>query len=537
VTAPFQCARWAEGDTAVQARLAEALESNSVVWEPVQEGRDRHVFRAELEESGGHVLPVILKVRQQRRGIRRVRDAFGDLLGRGPTNREWRALTQANDHGLPGPQPLAWASGSEGTTALFMRECGERALLDEFERVGTSEAESLTRALADLVHALHHTGFVHGDLHLGNLRVSDSSAERSLSFVDLQKFRATQSERARLADWARLAFSLERATGNPALAELLCHRSGLGNALSAARIAFLADHQRGRARRRLTTGDARLSQLAELEIVDATTGAPGQLVGLRDHDVPAALIEAAMGPGKPEVVGRPRREGRVEIHRVVVGGRPLIRKHTRNPGLRRALADLFRGSPAARAFRRGQRDRLISDRSAPALAFLERRRLGLPLESWLFMDEVGEHDLDQYRPRTPQEAESIAREVARWLAAQHLQGLGHRDAKGGNLRLTIDAPTASAPSPKPQLWFVDLEDLTGPASISISTRQKALVQLNASLSDELYPNEARKRALVDYAEALPFEASIEEVIKTIARESRARGHRWRGVPHDEQSEA
>ena len=414
------------GDPERQKQFARALEAADAEWEPLKESRDRRVLSLDLKESDGSPLPLILKVYQQRRGMRRLRDIVAGNFGGGPAAREWRALSSAHASGLPVPEPFAWARGEDESAAVFMRACGDCSLLDEIEATSQferpAEREVLAQSIAKLVHTIHNAGFVHGDLHVGNLRVSHAASGPTTRCLDLQKFRRTTSERARLADWARLAFSLERMSGEDALVHAFHEASKRGADLDAARIAFLADHQRGRARRRLIASGGPLGRNKAVRIASPNDGQKSMLMGFRDRDIPAATLEAAMEPSDSMPVGAPRKDGRVEVHRVVVGERALIRKHTRRQGLRRSIADVFRGSPAARAFRRGQRDRLISDRAADALGFVERRRFGFPVESWLFLSEVGDHDLDHYVPRSPEEAESIALAVVRWLAAQHQRG-------------------------------------------------------------------------------------------------------------------
>jgi hypothetical protein len=121
----------------------------------------------------------------------------------------------------------------------------------------------------------------------------------------------------------------------------------------------------------------------------------------------------------------------------------------------------------------------------------------------------------------------IATAVATWIADQHARGLGHRDAKAGNIRLRL-SKQAQGDGTQVELWWVDLEDLRGPAPIKKRQRMKSLVQLNASLPDAFYDPGTRRRALETYCDRLPFDEAVDRLIPTLVRESLARNHRWRG---------
>jgi tRNA A-37 threonylcarbamoyl transferase component Bud32 len=215
-----------------------------------------------------------------------------------------------------------------------------------------------------------------------------------------------------------------------------------------------------------------------------------------------------------------RRTERVRVHEMEAWDRRVVTKRIRAGSPLRVLADRFRGSAAARAFRLARADQLISDRAAPALAYIDLRRRGWPVESWLLMERVGEEDLDQLVPGDAGEAHHIAAALGRWLAEQHAIGLSHRDLKGGNIRVGRDARSI-------RFWLVDLQELTGPAILSDDARIEALTQLNASLANEAFDAASRRAALAAYTERLPFSRPREEIARQIAERSLARHHRFR----------
>ena len=208
-------------------------------------------------------------------------------------------------------------------------------------------------------------------------------------------------------------------------------------------------------------------------------------------------------------------------------------KWTAAGGLGDRLVACWRGSRAARAFRKGSREQLLLGRSARPLAYLEERTGGLPGASWLVLERVGNADLDRIRPATPGDARALALAFGDWLAELHALGLGHADLKGSNLRVgSRDGSAAALPDGAVhEFWLLDLEDLIGPAAQRDEARLTALAQLNASLPDEHFDRAARETALARYLARLPFEnpqLGFEGARREIARRSLARGHRWRG---------
>ena len=98
-----------------------------------------------------------------------------------------------------------------------------------------------------------------------------------------------------------------------------------------------------------------------------------------------------MPTGTPSRKGGPRviQHGpRSSVTRVEVGGVRVVLKQWQRRGPWRLAADRLRGSPAARAWRGGVGLRARRIGAAVPYAFLERRRLGLPVASWLLLEDL-----------------------------------------------------------------------------------------------------------------------------------------------------
>jgi len=538
---------WLAGDPSPEIRSAieRALAAGLTKATLLQKSVHRSVHRIELPSprdatsssaTGGPALA--LKIHHGATGRHRTREALKRLAHRSPARLEWRAHTALFRAGVAVAAPRAWgrlANGDEILVSDFLIGPRPGEMRDPGVR-SDDPSPQLTDAIADAVGTLHRAGFRHGDLHLGNLRL----VEGRIHLLDLQRARPIRSPRDRLRDLAQFELSLARAGWTPAARMALRDRLGVEPEFDRILRRFLRDHLRGRARRVLRPGrdwarvrigrrrGLRETALAESDLVAIlATAQASEASEASEESADSEAAEAAPS----ESTSHTRRQGRVRIQTIESGGRTVVVKRFEVGLSRRALADLVRGAPAARAFRRGQAHRLLAQRTARPLAYLEEARFGLPIRSWLVMEKVGDFDLDAYRPASPELARRLAIQLGQWLADGHAWGLAHRDLKGSNLRIerTGDAT---------RFWLIDLEDLSkGPVELSREARLGALGQLNASLPDEAFDAAARMTALEHYRARLPFStdsaaaldgSDLRSLAAEIARRSLARGHHWRG---------
>lgn len=188
-------------------------------------------------------------------------------------------------------------------------------------------------------------------------------------------------------------------------------------------------------------------------------------------------------------------------------------------GLCGALADRLRGSPARRAWRAGIGLAALGIRAPGPLAFLERRRFGLPFASVLVQEDLCPA-LRADAPGPEIDPSERLGALVRLALALHGSGAAHADFTAGNLLLTRERGGLVA-------YAVDLEDVRFPRRLRDASRVRALAQLNASLPDWI-PDALRRRALRCYATWLPFRAPILRVEGRVALESLARRHHWSG---------
>jgi tRNA A-37 threonylcarbamoyl transferase component Bud32 len=389
--------------------------------------------------------------------------------------------------------------------------------LEEALAAPRAERSRVLARLGEAAAELHRAGFVHGDLHQGNVRVVGGEPV----LLDLQHARRGRRGAARLADLGQLDYSLwERAS----LADRVRLRAAALGARrpfdEAARRALRAvgraadararAHARSRTRRALRPGRA----YAEARV--------GALRGLRVRELGAealaALVDAqaaARNAGDARVL---KDDGRAALSRLAAGSQPVVLKEALFRGLGRSLADLLRGSPGRRAWRAGHGLRARGVGAALPLAFLEERRFGLPLRSLVVLEDL--HPAPDGLEASARDPEAALDALVALALRLHRRGVHHGDLKCTNVHLT------GAGSWRAQL--VDLEGVRFPDRISDAARVEALAQLNASLPDAV-PAGLRRRAFDRYGAALPFARPRSAVLAEVVSRSLARRHRWTGA--------
>jgi tRNA A-37 threonylcarbamoyl transferase component Bud32 len=507
-------ARWRSGEAGVRAALERWLAAGAGAGPGARVLRDNPRRRiVQLAAPGGDLLVKHFRVASGRHPWRERAKA---LLGRGQAEREERALRALRAAGVPVAEPLALGVLPGGDALLVLRFL-DGVPLEDALAAPPRERRTLLLRLGAAVAALHRAGFVHGDLHLGNVFV----AEGAPVLLDLQHARATRSPRPRLADLGQLDYSLWERLGRAdrlrlraaALGVARPFDEGAGQALRAAGRAAerrAAQHARSRTRRALRPGRAfaaaQVGTLRGLRVRELGEGELGLLV---------AFHEAAQARGGEEVL---KADGRGRLSRLDSGRRKVVVKETPARGAPRALADALRGSPGRRAWRAGHGLRARGIGAAQPLAFLEERRRGLPGRSLVVLEDLRPAPDALEASRTDPEAALDA--LLRLVVRLHRRGVDHGDLKCTNVHLVGPAPFRAE--------LVDLEGVRFRSALPEAARLEALAQLNASLPDAV-PAAARRRAFARYCAALPFEGGRAAALAEVVARSLARRHRWTGA--------
>ena len=201
--------------------------------------------------------------------------------------------------------------------------------------------------------------------------------------------------------------------------------------------------------------------------------------------------------------------------------RPMLVKEFVRGGWARRLADVFRGSPARRAWLGGYGLQAHRIGAATPLAFLERRRFGVPVASTLVLEDL--------RPALPADAidaqgaaaVELVDALARLALQLHTRGVEHGDLKASHVWL-------ARRDGRLETKLIDLEGVRFPRKLSDASRLRALAELNASLPDSI-PDAPRCRAFAIYAALLPFRVPAQQALRDLVARSLAREHRWTGA--------
>ena len=251
---------WLAGDETLRATLEAAIEG-ATPGAVIAETPRRRVVQLPAEDAAQ---PLVLKhfLAGPASPARLTNRAnWKRALGRSAATREWRALDALAAQNLPAPTPRAHARrGNEEWVA--MDYVSSRPLADRLRSAPATDRRALIDELGRVLRRLRGAGIAHGDLHHGNVLLSEDGEP---VLVDWQRARLTRSLRAHARDLASLEFSLAR-LGLSRSDRLRLRRAALGGAATRGALlaageraeTFAHDHYRGRTRRSRSEGSGQL---------------------------------------------------------------------------------------------------------------------------------------------------------------------------------------------------------------------------------------------------------------------------------------
>ncbi len=321
--------------------LGESHEALEILREKA--GR-RRIARGRLATGAG----CFLKHYPPGQSHHRVRDALKQWIDLTPAAREFAALRRLHAAGIGVPEPLAYYRFPNGERVLVTRLLEGEPLRRAIDRPPT-ERRHLLEAVGRLVARLHAAGFVHRDLHRGNVWVTPDGPVlldcpavlplrlRWLRRQDLGKLDASLARWLSLADRVRLR-AAALAVVRPFSPDARRKIRALGDASDERR----RTHLRSRTRRALRPG----------RLYARLLSAAGR--GMRLRTVDEAILRTAIDG---------REDAGASLGVMRFPGRALP---TWGPG----------SSPARRMWLAGQGLRARGIGAPPVLAFVEERRLG-----------------------------------------------------------------------------------------------------------------------------------------------------------------
>jgi hypothetical protein len=238
-----------------------------------------------------------------------------------------------------------------------------------------------------------------------------------------------------------------------------------------------------------------------------------------EHEIASAL-EA--GRGVPdESVGRVlKSDRRAQVTEIRTDCGRWIVKDYRAGGFLRRAADLFRGSPARRAWLAGHGLRARNIGTATPIAYVERRAWGVPIASAVVLEDLQALKAADRCDAGWAEDREVVDAIVRLAIRLHRCRVAHGDLKASHVLLERGDDGIEG-------RLIDLEGVRFRRRLSDRARIRALAELNASLPDRI-PAELRCRAFGRYAAALPFDCDTHHALRRIVAISLARQHRWTG---------
>jgi len=486
-------------------------------------------------------------------GPNAVREHIKRRFRRGAARREWRALGRLHAAGVAVPRPLGFARLADGDDILVEAYVPGPSFQCWLAAAGP-EKRAMSTAVGHLAFSLHAAGWLHHDLHPGNIVIGPKGPV----LIDFQRSRpirspgSTGSLRARTRELGRLDRALAR-FGFSICDRLRFRRAALG--LSGppqpeARTALRRIERAGRAaaRRHHRNLDRRCTRPSRdfLRVrLDEGTGlrvsrftAAQAQSAIRAHCLAFGreLHPDALGTHEPPSLDGHARilkaDERTRISEVMVEGMGLsvgvgdhgrvVVKEVTKRGFIRGLADLLRGSPARRAWRAGHGLAARGVVAATPLSYVERWRLGRGRRAFVILEHIGSCGADQPESLPAFSTAALAKALYSLLIELREADIHHADLKANNIRLRQRDDGLQAA-------LIDLEDVRFPRRLSNEQQLSQLVTLNASIADPHLSAPERQHLLRRYIARAPLGRPFEEARRLITKRSLERRHVWRAT--------
>jgi len=425
---------------------------------------------------------------------------------------EWRVGRWLDEAGIATAIPLAMAERRRGVlqdAALVTREIKDAVHLNEYVEehlVGDAARDLLRHELFDrlvrIVRRMHDRGFVHNDLHGGNILVTGPADASVVHIIDLHSVsryeRRTPPAGKRWFDLLKLLHSL-RTCSSPAEREQMCRtyddagsgpsgtrvtallRSGdLSEVLERRLFAMERKRVRSRTRRSLDRSSRHdVTQRAGFRIHHLRTIAVGDLLPLIDAH------RESLRAGGPAVLKDARRSA-LTRQTLSTGGvsRSVVVKEYRCASLSTRLKALVRRPRPISAWVAGNGLGVRGFDAAQPLALLMKGRGPAMSSAYIVMEDLGEAqrldlialdrfagDLDDARRAEKHRLLDCVANVFRRL---HDEGVYHGDMKAVNLFLREGSGAAS-------VVLADYDRVEFDTPVIPRRRIKNLAQLSASI--------------------------------------------------------
>jgi tRNA A-37 threonylcarbamoyl transferase component Bud32 len=410
---------------------------------------------------------------------------------------EWTAGRALAAAGVPTAVPIAMAERRDGATlvdaALVVPEIADALSLNEFvaRKIDVRPDADALRArlfeeLVKIVRTMHDAGFVHRDLHGGNLLVTGTPDAPRVFVIDLHSVRGPGATSAseRRVDTMKLLHSMRTCSKPTERAEMF---RAWGNGGSD--VALVEDELEGMERRRAAGRTTKsMHRTSRFDVVrrDGVT-----IHHLRTVEASALLAllpahRATLAKGGNDVL---KRGGRSALTRQTLatsaGPRRVVVKEYLVDSAGERLKNAVRTSRAVGSWKNGNGLLVRWFDAAEPIALLLHGRGPAMSQAFLVMEDLGEEsrldlvalakfagELDANGRR---EKRALVLATARLMRSLHAAGVYHGDFKAVNLFVR---PSAKPP----RIVIADYDRVAFVREVSERRRVKNLAQLSASVA-------------------------------------------------------
>lgn len=404
------------------------------------------------------------------------------LLRDTPALREWKKIHQALRLGIPTVKPLAVGRTAQIlpresvlVTELLKETLPVDAYLFGPRRASGSERRRAIQEIAGVVRKAHDAGWRQRDFHLGNILITPEPRAGKIFLIDFQRaeFLRRPADRLRWRDLAvlhggsiaasrsdRLGFLKEYLSVAPRLSVDLriiaaqLERRGL-------RHRFKLWRRRGKRCLADNREFVRIRQDGYCGAARRANGAGGLQRMLRNGSSGINGGEVIKDSRTTTVTVLPISENKIYVKRYNYQGWPY------------ALKDLLRRARARRVWLAANGCVIRGLTVAPPLAYLERRRFGILLESYFMTGGVPGQTLTSWlvlHGGDSRRRRALVGALARFVARMHERRVQNRDLKFDNLIVVQEAPNSFG------LFMVDFDGIAmGP--VSWRARMKNIARL------------------------------------------------------------
>ena len=396
------------------------------------------------------------------------------------------------------------------------------------------EKRILLDKLAQFIRVIHEKGFCHYDLHAGNILIKfkkdqvASDQDYDLYLMDLHcvKILKSISVRKRIFNLAQIFNSLSSimtsadkldfvsSYGSNAL-DNIADENELVKQIDAQFLRIRNIHYRSRRKRCLKESSVFSKQrFADMKMFfrkGFNTDNYQELIEKHNN--------ALVNNDRAVIM---KRDSKTALTRFSSGNNTVLNvvvKQYRAGCLGRLLKNIFRGSAGRKAWIAGNGLRVYGFNTPLPLALVEKRIFGIPINSYLLMEEVKDSlEMDRYILKHFDNRKYLKKKIAlinsfaKTLGKMHNQNIFHHDLKTCNIMVKEKGESFD-------FTFLDFDKVSFDEGISVRKRVKNLMQINLS-TPRLFTLEDRLRFLKEYLEQCDIMNEKKNMLKEIVNSSK-----------------